>query len=269
MNRSDAPAQAQSWRPPTIFGSYRIRRLFYWGVVLYVIATVLTLNIDGRRVMAGFSRAGDIFARMLPPDFSRWSLIWNGMMESIQIAIISTVVGIVLAIPVGLAAARNLAPKPVYLAARGFIVVGRTFHEILIAIFFVKLFGFGPLAGVLTLAFGSTTFLAKTLAEDIENMKMGPIEALRATGASFGQIVSFGVMPQVLVKQIGIYIYRLDSNLRHSTIIGIVGAGGIGTTLSASFTKYDYDFASAILLCIAALVAMGEILSDWIRRRLR
>ncbi len=100
-------------------------------------------------------------------------------------------------------------------------------------------------------------------------MKMGPIEALRATGASFGQIVSFGVMPQVLVKQIGIYIYRLDSNLRHSTIIGIVGAGGIGTTLSASFTKYDYDFASAILLCIAALVAMGEILSDWIRRRLR
>ncbi|WP_323010803.1 PhnE/PtxC family ABC transporter permease [Paracoccus sp. (in: a-proteobacteria)] len=139
----------------------------------------------------------------------------------------------------------------------------------LIAIFFVKLFGFGPLAGVLTLAFGSTTFLAKTLAEDIENMKMGPIEALRATGASFGQIVSFGVMPQVLVKQIGIYIYRLDSNLRHSTIIGIVGAGGIGTTLSASFTKYDYDFASAILLCIAALVAMGEILSDWIRRRLR
>lgn len=260
---------ALAWRPPTIFGSYTIRRLFWLAVALYIVVTLMTLQVDGKRVLSGFSRAGDIFARMVPPDFSRSGLLWSGMMESIQIAIVSTVVGIVFAIPLGLAAARNLAPKPIYLAARGFIVVGRTFHEIIIAIFFVKLFGFGALAGVLTLAYGSTTFLAKTFAEDIENMKMGPIEALRATGASFSQVVAFGVMPQVIVKQIGIYIYRLDSNLRHSTIIGIVGAGGIGATLSAAFTKYDYDFACAILLCIAALVAFGEIASDWIRRRLR
>lgn len=261
--------EPRAWRPPTIFGSYTIRRLAIWAVVLYIIATVLTLNVDGERVLSGFGRAGDIFARMFPPDFSRTTLLGRGMVESIQIAIVSTVVGIVLAIPLGLAAARNLAAKPVYLAARGFIVVGRTFHEIIIAIFFVKLFGFGPLAGILTLAYGSTTFLAKTLAEDIENMKMGPIEALRATGASFSQIVAFGVMPQVIVKQIGVYIYRLDSNLRHSTIIGIVGAGGIGSTLSASFTKYDYDFACAILICIAVLVALGEVFSDYVRRRLR
>lgn len=264
----DRPAP-RAWRPPTIFGSYTLRRVVFWSIVLYVIATVLTLNVDGQRVMSGFGRAGDIFSRMFPPDFSRSGLLWRGMIESIQIAIISTVVGIVFAIPLGVAAARNMAAKPIYLAARGFIVVGRTFHEIIIAIFFVKLFGFGPLAGVLTLAYGSTTFLAKTLAEDIENMKMGPIEALRATGASFSQIIAFGVMPQVIVKQIGVYIYRLDSNLRHSTIIGIVGAGGIGQTLSASFTKYDYDFACAILISIAVLVALGEIFSDYVRRRLR
>lgn len=269
MTSAPHAERATNWRPPTLFGSYAIRRLFWWGVALYVVVTLATLNVDAKRVLSGFGRAGDIFARMFPPDFSRGDLLWTGMIESIQIAIISTVVGIAFSIPLGLAAARNLAPKPVYLAARGFIVVGRTFHEIIIAIFFVKLFGFGPLAGVLTLAYGSTTFLAKTLAEDIENMKMGPIEALRATGARFSQVVCFAVMPQVALKQIGIYIYRLDSNLRHSTIIGIVGAGGIGSALSASFSKYDYDFACAILLSIAALVALGEIASDWIRRRLR
>lgn len=269
MSGADTAPSPQDWRPPTIFGSYRVRNLCLLLAALYTVFTMLTLNVDAERVMLGFSRAGDIFARMFPPDFSRWQMLYNGMIESIQIAIISTVVGIVLAVPLGLAAARNLAPRPIYLAARGFIVVGRTFHEIIVAIFFVKLFGFGPLAGILTLAYGSMTFLAKTLAEDIENIKMGPIEALRATGASFSQIVTFAVMPQVIVKQIGIYIYRLDSNLRHSTIIGIVGAGGIGQTLSASFTRYDYDFASAILLSIAALVALGEVASDWIRRRLR
>ena len=92
---------------------------------------------------------------------------------------------------------------------------------------------------------------------------------IRATGASFGQTFFYAVVPQVLVKTLGVLIYRLDSNLRHSTVIGIVGAGGIGQTLSASFSRYDFDFASAILLTIAAMVAFGEWFSDWARRRLR
>jgi phosphonate transport system permease protein len=107
------------------------------------------------------------------------------------------------------------------------------------------------------------------LAEDIENMKPGPVEAVRATGATFPQVVAYAVAPQVMVKTLGVFIYRLDANLRHSTVVGIVGAGGIGQTLSASFSRYDYDFASAILLSIAALVALGEWFSDWARRRLR
>jgi len=257
------------WRPPTIFGSQRNRMIYAVCMILYLVWSLGTLQIDSNRVIRGFSRAADIFERMFPPDFSRWSILVDGMLESIQIAIISTALGILIAIPVGICAASNLAPRPLYLAARGFIVVGRTFHELIIAIFFVKMFGFGALAGVLTLAYGSISFLAKTLAEDIENMQMGPVEALRASGANFLQVVWFAVLPQVVVRQIGILIYRLDSNLRHSTIIGVVGAGGIGQTLSAAFTKYDYDFASAILLSIAALVAVGEIASDAIRQRLR
>lgn len=264
-----AIAAPTRWRPPPFFGT-RARQNLFWALALgYLVWSIATLNIDSNRAMAGFSRALDLFARMIPPDFMRWELLLKGMVESLQMAIASTLVGVVLSVPLGIAAARNLAPKPIYVAARGLIVVGRTFHEVIIAIFFVKLFGFGPVAGLLTLAFASMIFLGKMLAEDIENIREGPVEAIRATGAGFGQVFVYGVLPQVLSRQTGTAIYRLDANVRHSTVVGIVGAGGIGHTLSASFSRYDYDFAAAILLSIAVLVALGEWLSDWVRRRMR
>ena len=258
-----------TWRPPPFFGTRTRQRLVIGAALAYLVWSVSTLNVDANRALAGVGRALDLFARMLPPDFSRWELLVKGMKESLQMAFAATLAGVVLSLPLGIAAARNLAPRPVYLAARGLIVVGRTFHEVVIAIFFVKLFGFGPVAGLLTLAFASVIFLGKMLAEDIENVRTGPIEAVRATGASFGQLVVYAVVPQVLTRTVGTAIYRLDANVRHSTIVGIVGAGGIGQTLSASFSRYDYDFAAAILLGIIALVALGEWLSDWVRRRLR
>lgn len=258
------------WRAPSIFGSPSRRNLFWLLLAAYVVWAVSDLQVNWDRVLRGFPRAWDIFTRMIPPAVDdRWEILVKGMTESVQMAIASTLFGIVLAIPLGLCAARNLAPRPIYLAARGVIVVGRTFHEILIAILFVKLFGFGPVAGLLTLAFSSSIFLAKMLAEDIENIKPGPVEAIRASGAGFGQIVQYAVAPQVIVKTLGVFIYRLDANLRHSTVVGIVGAGGIGATLGASFSRYDYDFACAILLTIAAMVAFGEWFSDWARSKIR
>jgi phosphonate transport system permease protein len=258
-----------TWRPPSFFGTRGRQRLVLAGALAYLAVSVGTLNIDPQRALAGVGRAIDLFGRMIPPDFSRTGLLFRGMVESLQMAFAATLAGVVLSVPLGIAAARNLAPRPVYLAARGLIVVGRTFHEVIIAIFCVKLFGFGPVAGLITLAISSTIFLAKMLAEDIENVRVGPIEALRATGAGFGQVVVYAIVPQVLTRTTGTAIYRLDANVRHSTIVGIVGAGGIGHTLSASFSRYDYDFAAAILLCIIALVALGEWFSDWVRRRLR
>jgi phosphonate transport system permease protein len=237
--------------------------------IAYCIWAIAGLNINPQRALAGFGRAADLLARMIPPDFKRGDLLVKGLLESLQIAFASTLFGLLLGIPLGIAAARNLAPKAVYLAARALIVVGRTFHEVIIAIFFVKLFGFGPVAGLLTLAFASMIFLGKMLAEDIENVRAGPIEAMRATGAGFGQVVVYAVIPQVLSRATGVAIYRLDANVRHSTVIGIVGAGGIGQTLSASFSRYEHDFAAAILLSIIALVAVGEWFSDWVRRRMR
>lgn len=264
-----ATAYPTAWQPPPLFGSRLRQRLAGLGLIAYLVWAVSDLNVDVDRVLAGFPRALEIFARMIPPDFTRWQLLAGGMLESVQMALAATLAGLVLSVPLGIAAARNLAPRPVYMAARGFIVAGRTLHEVIIAIFFVKLFGFGPVAGLLTLAFASAIFLGKMLAEDIENVHMGPVEAVRATGAGFGQTVTYAIVPQVLARTVGVIIYRLDANVRHSTVIGIVGAGGIGQTLSASFSRYDFDFALAILLSIIALVALGEWFSDRMRRKLR
>lgn len=269
MNQTTMQYPSQ-WRAQSIFGSPQRRLVFWLVVAAYLVFAIGSLEADWNRILRGFPRALDIFERMVPPEVGdKWDILIRGMIESIQMAIASSLLGMLLAIPLGLCAARNLAPRLVYTVARGVIVVGRTFHEVLIAIFFVKLFGFGPIAGLLTLTFGSAIFLGKMLAEDIENIRPGPLEAIRATGGSFFQVVAHAVAPQVIVKTLGVFIYRLDSNLRHSTVVGIVGAGGIGTTLSASFSRYDFDFAAAILLTIAALVAFGEWFSDWARRKIR
>ena len=148
-----------------------------YGLILIGIAYLLwstgTLDINWNRVANGLPRAANMFARMIPPDFSRWQLLLRGLLESVQMALAACFFGMLLAIPLGICGASNLAPRPIYLVARTIIILSRTFHEIIIAILFVKIFGFGPLAGVLTLIVASTSFISKMLAEDIENMPPG------------------------------------------------------------------------------------------------
>jgi phosphonate transport system permease protein len=236
---------------------------------VYIFWSFRYLDIDWLRVADGLPRAINIITRMLPPDFSRWELLIKGVLESVQMALAASFLGMILAVPLGISAAVNLVPKPIYLVARAVIILSRTFHEIIVAILFVKIFGFGPLAGVLTLLVSSTSFISKMLAEDIENMTPGQIEAIRATGASFPKLLIYCISPQALPRYLGVSIYRLDANIRHSTVVGIVGAGGIGQVLAASFSRYDYDFSLAILLTIIALVFLGEFFSNWVRDRLR
>jgi phosphonate transport system permease protein len=226
--------------------------------------------VNWRRVAEGLGRGWQFLAAFAPPDFvSRADEIGQGMVESVVMTVTSTVIGIVLAVPVGLGAARNLAPLPVYLGCRALVAVARTFQEIIVAIFFVAMFGFGPLAGVLTLSFATIGFLSKLLAEDIEDVSPGPIEAVRATGASWLQLLNYGVQPQVMPRLIGLSLYRLDINFRESAIIGIVGAGGIGATLNTAFDRYEYGTAAAILLSIIAVVMAAEYLSGIVRRRVQ
>ena len=160
----------------------------------------------------------------------------------------------------------NLAPLPIYLLCRGIVALSRTFQEVIIAIFFVAMFGFGPLAGMLTLSFATIGFLAKLLAEDIEDIDPGQAEAVRATGARWLQWINYGIQPQVMPRLIGLSLYRLDINFRESAVVGIVGGGGIGATLLTAFDRYEFDSAAAILLTIIAIVMVLEYSSGYLRK---
>ena len=135
----------------------------------------------------------------------------------------------------------------------------------IVAILFVKAVGFGALAGILALTVASIGFIGKLFTEAIEEISLKQVEAVRATGAPFASVLAFGVLPQVFSRFIGFATYQLDSNLRNSTMVGIVGAGGIGGTLFAAFQRFDYDFVCAILISIIALIMLGEVLATAVR----
>jgi phosphonate ABC transporter permease subunit PhnE len=238
------------------------------ALVLYVIYAAQILDITWSRFVAGLGHGTRFISRMFPPDISpdKLALLYDGMVESLQIAIISTAVGVVLALPLGLAAARNLSPLPLAWAARTFIVICRTFHPVIIAILFVKAVGFGALAGMLALIVAALGFLSKLVAEAVEEMSMRPVEAVRASGAPFLSVLIMSVLPQVMPRFIGFAAYQLDSNLRNSALVGLVGGGGIGSTLFTAFQRFDYDFVLTIVLALVAVVMVGEVLSGWMRR---
>jgi len=170
-----------------------------------------------------------------------------------------------ISLPVGLLAARNLMPVWVTWPARMCIALCRSFHPVIVAILFVKAVGFGALAGILALSVASIGFIGKLFAEAIEEISLKQVEAVRATGAPFMNVITYGVLPQVFSRFVGFATYQLDSNLRNSTMVGIVGAGGIGGTLFAAFQRFDYDFVCAILLCIIGMIMAGEVLAGWVR----
>jgi phosphonate transport system permease protein len=241
-----------------------------WALLAaYLVYVLSQFDLSWERVGQGIGNAGRLIGSMLPPETEsgdKLALLIKGLLESLEIAVLASALGIALALPVGLLAARNLMPPYVSWLARGFIVLCRSFHPVIIAIVFVKAIGFGALAGVLALTVASIGFIAKLFAEAMEEISPRPVEAVRATGARFGQVLAMAVLPQVMARFVGFATYQLDSNLRNSTMVGIVGAGGIGGTLFAAFQRFEYDFVASILIAIIALIFVGEILSGWIRR---
>ena len=256
-----------TWKKPPLIENPTVRWALWLGVAIYLALALGTLEVNWDRVAEGIPRGTKFLAAFFPPDFtSRWDSIQEGILESIWMTVISTVVGIALSVPFGLGAARNLAPRPVYLFCRGVIALSRTFPEVILAIFAVKLFGFGPFAGFIALSIGTIGFYAKLLAEDIEDMDPGQAEAVRATGAGWFQWINYAVQPQVMPRMIGLAVYRLDINFRESAVVGIVGGGGIGATLLTAFDRYEFDSAAAILLVIIFIVMMLEYASGYLRK---
>ncbi len=238
------------------------------ALVIYVVYAASVLDLTWARFVEGFGHAGRFLSRMFPPDFSadKLALLEVGMIESLQIAVLATVFGVALSLPLGLAAARNLSPAPLAWTSRTLIAVFRSFHPVIIAILFVKAVGFGALAGVLALIVASMGFLSKLVCEAVEEMSMKQVEGVRAAGAPFLSVVIMGVLPQVMPRFIGFSAYQLDSNVRNSALVGLVGGGGIGAALFTAFQRFDYDFVLTIVLAIIAIVMVGEVISGWMRR---
>jgi phosphonate transport system permease protein len=260
----------ERWRKPPLIANAWARASVYGGAALFVALCVASVEVNWLRVYEGLERGARFVAAFLRPDFvSRGDEIRAGLLESLTITVTATAAGILVSILLGLGAARNLAPLPVYLVCRAVVALARTFHEVLIAIFFVAAFGFGPFAGFLTITFATVGFFAKLLAEDIEDIDPKQAEAVRATGASFAQFLNYGVQPQVTPRLIGLSLYRLDINFRESAVIGIVGAGGVGATLNTAMDRYEYDSAAAIMLVIIVIVMTTEYASSIIRRRVQ
>jgi len=240
---------------------------FGWIVLAaYVLYAASTMEFTWARFVSGLDNGARFLDKMFPPDFARWELLRKGLLESLEMAALASFLGILLSLPIGLAAARNLMPAWASWPARALIALCRSFHPVIVAILFVKAVGFGPLAGILALTVASVGFIGKLFAEAIEEISLKQVEAVRATGAPFMSLIHFGVMPQVLSRFIGFATYQLDSNLRNSTMVGIVGAGGIGGTLFAAFQRFDYDFVAAILISIIALIMIGEVLAVRVRK---
>ncbi|MFD1913773.1 phosphonate ABC transporter, permease protein PhnE [Halodurantibacterium flavum] len=259
---------ATTWRrPPQLIRDRRWRIVLGVGAILYLVLAIGSVDINWTRMAEGWERGLRFVGGFLQPDFTtRWRDISNGLVESLTMTFTSTVVGILISVPIGIGAARNVAPVWLYSVCRAIIAVSRAVQEIIIAIFFVALFGFGAFAGFLTLTFATIGFIAKLLAEDIEDIDEAQAEAIRATGASWFQLINYAIQPQVMPRLIGLSLYRLDINFRESAVIGIVGAGGIGGTLNTALNRYEYDSAGAILIIIIAIVMVAEYSSSHLRR---
>ncbi|WP_418285961.1 phosphonate ABC transporter, permease protein PhnE [Halorubrum sp. DTA46] len=261
------------WSRPTSFYNRYVKYGIYvvaGGFVLWSVAALLQGMTIGR-ITAGAGYGAALVQSMAPPDTSQAALdrTQRMMFESIAMAMVATVTGIAVSVPIAFGAAENLVPKPVYALNRGLISVSRAVDGLIVAIIAVKAVGLGPLAGIIAISFKTVGFFSKLLAEDLEDIDMGALEATRATGASGFQAVLYGVVPQVVPRFVGLSVYRWDINIRASTIIGIVGAGGIGTLLMQAFSRYEYDFVATILLAIIAVVLVGEITSAYVRKRVQ
>lgn len=212
----------------------------------------------------------DLFTRMWPFDWAHyWTGVHGALIETFHIATLGTLLAIVLAVPIALMAARNITQsRALNLIATFLLVASRSVNSLIWALLFVAIFGPGALAGVMAIGFRSIGFVGKLLAEAIEEAQPGPVEALAATGAPFGSLLSKGYWPQVEPSFWSIALFRWDINIRESAVLGLVGAGGIGVALDAALANLYWDQAGLILAVIFAVVIVTEIVTSSIRARI-
>lgn len=252
----------------------RLRRYVLWAFFIGVFCWCLyDFNFSPARIWEGLGRFGTVASFMFPPyvwtSWSEFSKILNGLGETLAIAFLGTLLGAVFAFPLSFLGAKNI-NRLNWLrlsTRRGYDVI-RAFEALILALIFIRAFGLGPLPGILAIAVSEIGTFAKLFSEAIENTSNRPVEGIKASGGSRLQQIRFGIAPQVNPVILSILLYNFESNVRSGTILGIVGAGGIGFLLSDRIAAYRWDEAWSIIFLIIAMVYLIDWLSGLIRQHL-
>ena len=274
MSELAVPLPAGTGRAPRHWERYtsrqRLARYALWLVlVAAVVQSVRTIEIIPEFLLDAHVQMGDLLGRMWPPDLAYYpKSVHAALLETLHIASLGTLLAIVMALPLALLVASNLTSnRLVNLVARIVLVSSRSVNSLVWALLFVAVFGPGPLAGTLAIAFRSIGFVGKLLGEAIEQAPRGPIEALEAAGAGWFARIGYGYWPQVKPAFASIALLRWDINVRESAVLGLVGAGGIGMVLDTAMNLFQWDRVATVLLAIFVVVVLTEVAVTQVRKR--
>jgi len=246
----------------------RLTRALLWGTGAIAVLwfTAAQIGLSPIALLKGAPFMADFFSRMFPPDLAHLALLRDATIETLQIAVWGTLIAILLSIPLAFLGARNTTPHiVVFHLTRLLLNALRSINELVFALIFVSAVGLGPFAGVLAIALHATGMLAKFCAEEIEGVDRGPVEAMQATGAGRLQVILYGIVPQVVPAFVSYSVYRFDVSIRAATILGLVGAGGLGFSLIKTMKLFLYHQTATCILVIFAIV----LISDWVCARVR
>ena len=262
---------------PTVVDILRSRRQnryakgAFFGLLLIMVMWSVKVTViedtDWARI-GSVAKVIEAANRFIGIDFSLFPSLLGPTIETLMIACLGTLLGVILCIPAAWFGALNITPyKPVtYPLSRLMMTLSRSIHEIVWALFFVAAVGLGPLAGVLALAVRSIGFIAKMSAEAIEDIDPGPVDAIRAAGGNDFQVVIYGVLPQVLPQVLSVIIFEWEINIRRSAILGMVGAGGLGLVFFRQMNTFNFHGVTSVIIAILLLIMLGEVFSYFIRK---
>jgi phosphonate transport system permease protein len=265
-----ASESADALKPPVRPLTERGLDLLVWGgIALLLILSFHPVEMDKfGRLLTNSANLREFGKDLVRPDFSRWPLFVAQVWLTVQIALWGTTLAVILAIPLGLLCARNITPVWIQQPVRRINDLIRSIPDLVLGILFITAVGLGPLPGVLAIAVNTGSVLAKLFSEAVESIDPRPVEGVRATGARRLQEIGWGVIPQVGPLWTSYALYRFESNARSATILGYIGAGGIGQTLFDSINAFNYRETSAIVIVIVVAVTLIDLLSQAMRTRL-
>ena len=239
------------------------------AMALWSVNVTIIEDTDWER-MGSLSEVLASAGRFIGIDFSLIPNLLEPAIETFMISFLGTLLGVIICIPATWFGALNITPfKPItYPLGRFLMTISRSIHEIVWALFFVAVFGLGALPGIFAIAVRSVGFIAKMSAEAIEDIELGPLDAIRATGANRFQVLLFAILPQVLPQVMGVILFEWEINIRRSAILGLVGAGGLGLVFFRQMNTYNYHGVTTVILAILGIIIIGEIVSHFTRKRM-